>query len=236
MVLVDFRSNPLNANVTRIGSVTPEEIKLIHFRDICVSNGTINVGWNKLRPFMSNRTVSDIWWLLTEKERRSILQISVPNELYYYVSEMTDGQENCGGAFNNWTKAWCRNNTTMKLHIFGKPVTDNSKSFYYKANNGQIYCYYRDDYYDLPYYYVAFRTPIINGEREWAHAVSGVLVNQDTSTYNSWVFFQYSYYDFKPGHSQIPTDKYDLTMYIYKYTDLPGLDKIRYSREHTFEL
>jgi len=217
-------------------SPTPPTTKLNQFRQSCISNGTVNVGWNTLKPYMIDRTVSEIWWYLTEKERRSILKLTDSNNYPTSIPSIGEGQDDCKGSYNNWTFAWCRNHVTIKLHIYGKPVTDNSKSFYYQTKSNSKHCYYTNQYYDLPYNYVAIRGPEINGTEYFAHAVCGVQVNQDTSTYNSWVLFQYWDHDIKPNSYQIPTNKYDLTMYIYKYIDLPSLDKISYSKLYTFKL
>lgn len=217
-------------------SPTPPTTKLNQFRQACISNETVNVGWSTVELYMINRTVSEIWWYLTEKERRSVLKIADSNNYPTTIPEISDGQGDCKGSYNNWIKAWCRNHVTIKLHIYGKPVTDNCKSFYYKTKSGSKHCYYTNQYYDLPYSYVAIRGPEIGGTDYFAHAVCGIQVSQDTSTYKSWVFFQYGDHDIKPGNYQIPINEYDLTIYIYKYIDLPSLDKIVYSKLYTFKL
>ena len=97
--------------------------------------------------------------------------------------------------------------------------------------SGKTQCMYRDDYFDLPVYIVVVGTV----DSAFAHEICGILINQDTTDHNSWIYFQYSNHNIKLGDWQIPVDDYDIQMLICKVSKVIMLGTTSKSVKFTFK-
>lgn len=224
MKQINFRSDPPNVCISRISplditSNDPIDQNLLtSFRSACISNQKISVTWDLLKTWLINHSVSKIWWGLTETERRSIGEHAIKNTIYYTIIERGTGSPGCIGTNITWKKAYCVDNSRVRIFKFGEPF-NNVDSCYFKDKSWDIKCYNFNEYYKLPVFNVSARTQV-GATDVFGHSMSGLQVNKDTTKYSSWVVFQYSDWDLKPGSRHIPTHKYDLDLAISKLTAL----------------
>lgn len=179
-----------------------------NFMNDCVSGNNLTCSWSKLESYLLNKTIGGLWWDLSETIRRKIVKTAIQNSINKNIPyRMTDGTPYCGGASGTWDDAVCVPNSIIRHLKFGylpnvgqdDRICSPERAYYKYTNSGTAYCFYTPNSYYLPVCAVSAIVP--NG---FAHALSSIQVNKDTSKISSWIVFQYSDVDIQPGHWQMP--------------------------------
>lgn len=187
------------------------KVDLKGFRDENLSGGHVVCTREVLKSRLEDKTISRLWWLLTEQERRSIAEHAAMDTFPRAIPYKRKGNPNCRGGVGEWGEATCVPNSIIRcLKIFGNPAPSESDAdqCYWKDYSGDENCFFQNDPYNLPCHTVS----CLSDDRSFCHALAAIQVNLDTSSLNSWCIFQYTKFDLKPGDYQLP---YGSTISIY---------------------
>lgn len=213
-----IESIPSGAEVTFDGKVigtTPlthtidEPVGLAEFRAECLSGGNVVCSWDVLKTRLEDQTVSRLWWMFTETERRSIAEHAIKNTLFFRIGCKCGGLSNCLGSDGEWSIATCLYDVIVKYPLFAECEQVGTDACYWKnamanAKDDENCDGYHDEFcvrstrtYGLPCN-VVFCSPI------FGHVLMAIQVVEGTESLDNWVIFQYGDYDIKPGHWQMP--------------------------------
>lgn len=165
--------------------------------------------WIKLKPLLEDHTISEMWWNLTESDRRSIAELAIKNTLFYMLRQGRSGKPNCEGGEGNFNSLVCLQNAIIRSMKFGTELTGADNCYYRRNELSEEFCYL-GTHYDLPCYMVTCST--YGGG--FGHSLAAIQVNEDTDLLSSWIIFQYSDFDIKLGHWQLPVDRFPGRIYI----------------------
>ena len=208
MAKITFTTVP-DADDVAIDGVSMKDITA--FRLECLSGGAVTCDWDTLRVRLENNDVSRFWWFLTEAERRSIAEMAVKNTLFYFISHGRYGKPNCKGGEGDFKNIVCVQNALIRYLKFGSDNPPGGDTCYYKHPiTNDEFCYVPDAKYGLP----CCRCSCRSYDLEFAHSMCALQVNEDFKKFDSWIFFQYSDFDIKPGNWQMPIDKYPGNIYV----------------------
>lgn len=192
-----------------------ESVGLTEFRSQCLSNGKVVSSWNTLKTRLEDQTVSGIWWDLTRDERYSIAEMAIKNTLFYNIFYTRTGKPNCGGGEGELKRATCVNSAIIRCIKFGElPDTvpywsQNADMCYYRKQPVDAeHCYVSNTPYKLPCHYVSMIS-----EFAVNHAMAAIQIENNYNSLDSWIVFQHTSFDIKPGHRQMP---YKSTVYLSK--------------------
>lgn len=211
----------LSYNTPLLGTSVGVELNLYKVLDIA--------DFDALEPYLVSGCIGEHWWEFTEPERRRIAETAIKSTLFYYVNKGRSGASNCVGGTGDIHTLVCLHNAEIRLLKFGTgvPGADNC---YYFDKSGVEHCYVPDERFNLPCYFTNVMGP------NFGHGICAIKVNEDIDDLNSWIFFQYSTFDIKPGDWQIPTTTHDyIDIYIYNTTGL-GCGSQSGSKIKTFHL
>ena len=189
------------------------------FRDECLSSGAVSCGWDTLHTRLINHDVSRFWWFLTESDRRSIAEMVIRNVLFFNIKNRRIGTSNCGGGTGTWEDAVCTDDALIRYFKFTSTsvVTRDDigidESYWKHPITDNEHCYVPDNCLGLPGHTIQcahFATGFF-------HAMCGIHVRQTTDDLNSWVIFQYTDIDIKPGDWQMPKGS---TVRVYTPTEV----------------
>ena len=163
---------------------------LAEFRAECMYDGSVVCSWSVLQPMLEDHTVSRLWWLLTEPERRSIagkaIMSTLNRTIWYYRKE-----EN-----SEWSRqdSPCTYNAIIRFQKFGTPIGWHNCYWTYDEDDTVGVCYAPEHYFGLP-------TVHVNTHH---HVMCGIQVVDSIDALDNWVVFQYGNPNIKPGNSQMP--------------------------------
>ena len=198
---MQLRNNTMTIPTCDFSIIEPD---VLAFREACITDEQVSCDWSILESWLNSLIVSDIWWLLTETERRSIAEMTIKNTLFYMIHKGRKGEANCEGGEGDYGDIACKQNALIRYLKFGEVV--NSADHCYWKRHGtstEEHCYVPDISYNLPCALVLCFVPAYN----FSHVLCTVQVNEDVSKLESWIIFQYSDFDIKPGDWQLPVDK-----------------------------
>ena len=162
----------------------------------------ISVEWAVLKPQLEDGTIGAEWWTYTEADRRVIAELAIKNTLFYQITQGRWGDPNCIGGVGDLHRITCTRNAMIRYLKFGSNTIDVSECYYQNDKNIET-CYESDAKYRLPCFLVDTFSPSL-----WGHEMCAIQVNENVEDMNSWIFFQYSSFDIKPGDWQMPADRY----------------------------
>jgi hypothetical protein len=180
---------------------------LAEFRDECMSGGNVVCSWNVLKNRLEDQTVSLLWWLLTETERRSISKMAIENTLFYKLNYGRYGKPDCKGGEGDIRAIWCVVNGVIRTIKFGVYLSGGGSCYYRRYADSEEYCYVPEATYGLPCHIVSCGS---HEPGDFGHSMCSIQVVDRLDSINNWIIFQESDFDIKPGQRQIPTYKYDL--------------------------
>ena len=180
------------------------------FQSECLTDGVVICDWDTLHARLNNHDVSRFWWFLTEAERRSIAEMAIKNTLFYKLWYGRGGKVNCGGGEGNLERIVCTHNAIIRYVKFGTAHIGVDNCYYRRDENSDEFCYASDTPYNLPCYLACCFTY----GSGFGHSLAAIQINEDVSKLESWIIFQYSSFDIKPGDPQLPTDRFPGNMYI----------------------
>lgn len=213
---VTIESTPVGAEVVIDGEyvgITPVSVQtigddLMEFRSVCMSGDQVSCGWDVIRPWLEDRSISGFWNDLAVAERKSIAIKAIENKLSFSIGSYREGNPNCEGGFGEWRRAVCDSNALIRVVTFGHPLgVDGVRSWYWKRNTeythvpgGDVeHCYYQPTWYGLPTYYA---TDFV--QNEWYHSIAAIHIGDSMSSIDDFVIFQFSLCDIKPSeHGQV---------------------------------
>jgi len=205
---------PIEDLPTVIHTQTIDDIDV--FRTECLSGGTVSCTWSTLQARLIDRDVAKFWWDLTESERRSIAEMAIRNTLFSVMRYGRSGKANCAGGEGDVGRIMCTQNGIIRTLKFGSHSVGNDSCYYQRTDPGEEFCYVPETSYGLPCHIVSCLT-YSGADPGFGHSMCSIQVVNNTDSLDNWIVFQYSDFDIKPGHWQIPSHKYDL--YI-KFGDL----------------
>ena len=192
------------------------------FRSQCLLGGSVVCTWDTLHARLMNHDVSRFWWLLTESERCSITETVVKNTFFYTIYRMRTGQPNCGGGVGGWKSIDCGYNALIRYLKFNDSSFSGADTCYWKkmasTPDSDEHCYKPTNSYGLPCYLTFCGTM----ESGFGHYMCAMPINKKINSLDGYIFFQYSDFDIKPEHWQMPTHKYDLYIKIHNLEKFKG--------------
>jgi len=168
------------------------------FKRDCLSNGEVICDWDTLHEYLVGHTVADNWWVLTREQRYNIAK-AIHRDIPLYT-KYRYGLKKCEGGTTEEYPVACHDAAQyMYMRLNGEIRGDNLSAVYYtnpaSPDWEDEYCLGTESY-KLPVYYVSvkiYRTP---------HAINAILIDQDYTNVNNWVFFEApkTCFDLKPPH------------------------------------
>lgn len=156
--------------------------------------------WSEIKPGLEDGSTGQNWWSLTEATRREIATSAIQNTIFYGITYYRSGGSNCTGGEGEWGRAQCQINALLRVIRFGNGSIGDDSCYWKRGSTGNEYCYVPEKPYHLPCHLIS--TTISGGG--WGHALAGIQVVNATNTLSNWIVFQYSNYNIKPGHIQMP--------------------------------
>ncbi len=174
------------------------------FMSQCISNDKVICDSGVLNKAGEGGVLKNIWWNLTIDERRDIGIALVgyinSDVLYgkYDIKQICVDDVNCTSPISH---SWgmCRPNAIIRALRFGAPDKSFDRCGYINGKQ-EISSYYYNKSYGLPVYPVRIEGTVT----AYTHSVVALQIGDDFSDFNSWLFFQYSNADIKPGDWQMP--------------------------------
>jgi len=207
-----FESDPSGATV-EIELISGGVSDLDVFRAECMSGGMVVCDWETLESRLNDHTVSTLWWELMGSERRAIAEMAIKNTLFYTISNWRDGKQYCAGGEGDIHGADCLQNAMVRYLKFGSDTPPSlvvgdgspggSACYHQKTMASTEFCYVPDIKYNLPCNLVG-----CNGAN-YGHAMCGIRVVKNIDSLDNWIVFQYTDFDIKPGHAQMPNFRID---------------------------
>ena len=196
-----------------VSFIIPEGSELsIGAFDDCLEDGKVVCNWSVLEKYLLDHTVSNLWWDLTEAERRSIAETAIKNTLFYELWYGRGGKANCEGGEGDFVGIVCMQNAIIRCLKFGVPIpivdmtTGYVDACYFKRSlSDPIETCYKQDTYNLPCHLVMCMEHFTGPG--WVHAMCAIQVREGFDSLDNWIVFQYSDFDIKPGNWQMPRDK-----------------------------
>lgn len=182
-------------------------------------NETITLGvlgidfsnWSDLKPKLEDGTVGNVWWNISEDDRRTIAELAIKNTLFYVVRHGRSGKTNCEGGEGDVKKIICLQNVLIRCLKFGSDIPSGGDACYYRRSaTSEEFCYIPDINYNLPCYAVT----CMAHSGGFGHGMCAIQVNENIEELDSFIVFQYSSFDIKPGHWQMPVDEYPGDMHV----------------------
>jgi len=208
MPKITFTTAP-DADDVEIDDVSMNDIAA--FRAECLTDGTVTCDWDTLRGKLENHDVSRFWWFLTEPERRSIAEMAIKNTLFYTLWYGRSGKSNCEGGEGGISRLSCIHNTIIRYLKFGQDAPIGGDNCYYRrTRSSDEFCYVPDIKYGLPCYECTCATY----GPGFGHFMCAIQVNKNIEELDSWIVFQYSSFDIKPGHWQMPVDEHPGNIFV----------------------
>ena len=167
-----------------------------------------SVAWEVLKPQLEDGTIGAEWWTYTEAARRVIAELAIKNTLFYQIRQGRSGDPDCAGGIGDLHGITCARNAMIRYLKFGSRTFDVSGCYYQNDENIEA-CYVPDAQYHLPCFMVDSASHPV-----WGHEMCAIQVNENIEDMNSWIFFQYSSFDIKPGDWQMPADRYAGNYYV----------------------
>ena len=208
--------------ITPVIATINDEV-LAEFRAECLSNESVVCSWDVLKTRLEDLTVSQLWWDLTRDERYSISEMAIGNTLTRIYRWGRSGKPNCGGGEGGRTSIVCLNNAVIRYikftsNTFG--VVDSCYYSEYMELAHDEFCYVPEQTFGLPGHLVScYGTG-------FGHTMCAVQIEQDLTTLDSWIVFQYGGFDIKPGDWQMPNG-----MYVTMHTPTTSIKCSGYSSE-----
>lgn len=189
--------------------IIPIEIGLEAFRTECLSDGGVICSWDVLKTRLEDQTVSRIWWDLTRDERYSISEMAVKNTLFYTATRGRSGKFDCVGGEGDTREIVCIQNSIIRYIKFtSKSFGISDKCYYRRIESSEEFCYVPNESYGLPGHIVSCSTPIDYTGEPFGHSMCAIQTGLDLSKLDSWIVFQYTDFNIKPGDLQMPVDTY----------------------------
>jgi len=204
------------------------------FRIACLSNGAVSCNWGTLQSRLINRDIATFWWDLTESERRSIAEMAIKNTLFSQMRYGRAGKADCIGGEGAVGRIVCTQNGIIRTLKFGDYDVGGDKCYYRKSSTSKEFCYVPETSYGLPCHIVTCATAS-DSSNPFGHTMCSIQVVNDTDLLDNWIVFQYSDFDIKPGHWQMPSRSDILVIFSnlthvscggYGYTDVARFDHI----------
>ena len=165
---------------------------------IIFSGDTIIANKNTIHELLINQGISRQWWNITEIQRRKLGEYIIRN--FLPRRQVTNIGEEKDGAIV-WRSGSCVSNALLRYAKMQEPM-ENQKRCYYL--DGGEHCYAEEAFF-LPCYCVGCDGYDANGKCNFGHELCALLVKEgDEANFDSWIFFQYSSIDIKPGNWQMP--------------------------------
>jgi len=174
------------------------------FRAECLSGGAVSCTWSALQVRLINRDIATFWWDLTESERRSIAEMAIKNTLFSIMRYGRAGKENCEGGEGDVGRIVCVQNGIIRTLKFGSYDVGGDKCYYRKSSTSKEFCYVPETSYGLPCHIVTCATASGSSD-PFGHTMCSIQVVNNTDSLDNWIVFQYSDFDIKPGHWQMPS-------------------------------
>ena len=204
--------------------IEPDDVSA--FREACITDEQVSCSWSVLESWLNSLIVSDIWWGLTRDERYSIANMAITNTMFFCICRMRKGKPNCEGGEGDWNiYTTCGRNTYIRILKFAtSDYAGCVDECYWKESfdvDENEHCWKPDHSYGLPCY----TATVIVGERynggpQFAHGICALLIDEDVSIIDNWIFFQYDSFDIKPGDLQMPIiEGYTTYIKVWKVTE-----------------
>lgn len=179
-----------------------EIAEAIHGKTIlnCFEGNQLICNEDIIHQLLISKNVAADWWKLTEEQRRVLGD--------YIIRKYASGYIKKYGEKRNeeieWKRAVCMQHAMVrycKLN-FREPIYDLSKCYFLNSKN-EVECFYKppEECFWLPCYI----TNVVGSA--FAHTISALQINKNFKNFDSWVFFQYSNSNIKPGNWQMPHGK-----------------------------
>jgi len=195
------------------------EVSLAEFRAECFDAGGIGCSWDVMKTRLEDRTVSQLWWDMTEMERRSIAEMAIKNTLFYTLRYGRSGKPDCEGGVGDVMGIVCVQNGSIRALKFGSYSVGGDSCYYRRSSTSGEFCYVPEIQYGLPCHMVTCTT-YAGVDRGFGHTICSIQVVDKTDSLDNWILFQYADFDIKPGNWQIPADEYDLCIKISRLIGL----------------
>lgn len=187
------QQHTMSHNAPTVGTSTNVELNLYKVVDIA--------DFASLKPYLVSGYIGENWWDFTEPERRRIAETAIRNVLFYEIGSGRYGNANCAGGTGGVLNFMCGHNATIRALKFGRTSITGGDESYYNDLDGNEHCFVPNERFDLPCDYIV----ATSHDGCWGHSLCGIRVNKNIDDLNSWIMFQYSDFDIKPGDWQIPT-------------------------------
>lgn len=199
------------------------------FMALCFHNSSVICSKDFLHPYLTNKSVARYWPYLSKEQRISLGTFIISKFATFQIPEIGDGDHNCKGNVTNWRRAYCLAHALIRFSRmnFAEPYPELGMC-YYNDIHGNIYCYIDVagvEAYHLPCQLVS----IVGIGHLYGHGICGLQVGEDETEFSSWLFFQYTEIDIKPGSWQMPYDsRININHCMHGYADCGGINIDKY--------
>ena len=213
MAKVTFKSEPEGATLYIDGCEYSERV--IEFLNDCFSGSEVICDTETLHPYLTDKTVSKIWWCLSREQRYNlgtfiIKRIVNPSFPLYLLGngkviycQTTQGNKGCAGPTDGWVRAssvqhallrFCRMNLKepepipegMESYWKGKEsLFDSYSCCYYRYWEKEAYCWV--DLTRKEEYHLPCYVATVNDN----FAICALQIGTDQWEFDSWIFFQH---------------------------------------------
>jgi len=150
------------------------------------------------------------WWSYSSSERQDMAKYAIEKySVGVGASAWAQGQFDCaGGPYDIETeKILCYQHAFLRFLVFGdsdlptSPMDLPISVGYWRDAEGNWHCLYNPNSFKLPVYWVSLVSWwFIKPEGPYlTHSMCALQVGPDKSNFDSWIFFQYSDTDIRPG-------------------------------------
>ena len=166
---------------------------------VIFSGDTIIANRDTIHKLLIDRSISQQWWDISEKQRRVLSKYII--RYFLPRRQVTKIGEKREDGVIRWRHGSCVSNALLRYAKMREP-TENQKRCYYL--DGAKHCYAGESYF-LPCYCVGCNGYNSEGECNFSHELCALLVKEgEESKFDSWIFFQYSGINIKSGNWQMP--------------------------------
>lgn len=215
MSSVTINSVPSGAEVMVDGvsvGTTPVSIDVVsvdlqEFRATCLTEEEVSCEWDVLKVWLEDHRISEVWWDMTTTERRSVAVNAIQNTCYTICDYWSLGFDCCGGSDDVRYSAVCYHNMMIRYLKFQSeddivPYEVGPDSCYWDNDVlGEWACFHPSSCYKLPGHYISR----LSYGGDIGHAMASIQVDEDMTSLDSWIIFQYQDIDIKSGCFHIPS-------------------------------